>query len=102
MSEADRDRAAASDADGADSSGGIPTDTRGAGAGGVGSVSGVSGVGTIGTSFGVAGNIPEPPGVEEEPVVIENEDDPDAIAHRGERRGRIAPDGVGPEVLPPS
>ena len=101
MSEADRDRAAASGADGADSSGGIPTDTRGEG--GVGSVSGVSGVGTIGTSFGVAGNIPEPPGVEEEPVVIENEDDPDSIAHRGESDDDPPrATGVGPEVRPPS
>jgi hypothetical protein len=78
----------------------VPTDTRGDG--GIGTADGVSWVGLVGTSFGVSGNVPEPPGVDEEPVTIENEDDPDAIAHRGERRGRIAPDGVGPEVLPPS
>jgi hypothetical protein len=80
---------------------GIPTETRGDG--GVGSVGGVSGVGIVGTDFGVAGNIPEPPGVDEEPIVIENDDDPDAIAHRGETDddpGRAT--GVGPEVRPPS
>ena len=90
-----------SESDDRDSSGGIPTDTRGEG--GVGSVGGVSGVGAIGTSFGVAGNVPEPPGVEEEPVVIENEDDPDAIAHRGETDDDPGgATGVGPEVRPPS
>ena len=110
MSEADdRGRAAASAADdaetgaadaGADSSG-IPTETRGDG--GVGSVGGVSGVGSIGTDFGVAGNVPEPPGAHKEPVVIENEDDPDAIAHRGETDDDpLGPTGVGPEVRPPS
>lgn len=62
----------------------IPTDTGG---GGIGSVDGVSGVGTVGTDFGIAGNVPEPPGVDEEPVTIEDEDDPDAIAHRGEGGG---------------
>ena len=40
--------------------------------GGLGSAAGgVSGVGTIGADFGVAGNIPEPPGAYEEPVVID-------------------------------
>ena len=82
-------------------SAGIPTDTRSDG--GVGSVDGVSGVGTIGTDFGAAGNVPEPPGVDEEPVTIEDGDDPDAIAHRGETGdASVAPDGVGPEVRPPS
>jgi hypothetical protein len=110
MSEADdRGRAAASGADraepdraepGADGAG-IPTETRGDG--GVGSVGGVSGVGTIGADFGVAGNIPEPPGAYEEPVVIENEDDPDAIAHRGETDDDPpGATGVGPEVRAPS
>jgi len=59
---------------------GIPTDARGGG-GGVGSVEGVAGVGIVSTSFGAPGNVPEPPGVEEEPVTMEDEDDPDAIAH---------------------
>ena len=110
MSEADdRGRAAASGADraepepaerGADTAG-IPTETRGDG--GVGSVGGVSGVGTIGADFGVAGNIPEPPGAYEEPVVIENEDDPDVIAHRGETDDDPpGATGVGPEVRAPS
>jgi hypothetical protein len=41
--------------------------------------------------------------VEEQPVTIEDEGDPDAIAHRGESGDdTIAPDGVGPEVRPPS
>ena len=67
-----------------------------------GDAAGVSGVGSIGTDFGAAGSVPEPPGVDDEPVTIEN-DDPDAIAHRGETGDdRIAPDGVGPEVRPPS
>jgi hypothetical protein len=110
MSEADdRARGAASAADGGETDAadpgadsiGIPTETRGDG--GVGSVGGVSGVGTIGADFGVAGNIPEPPGAYEEPVVIENEDDPDAIAHRGETDDDpLGPTGVGPEVRPPS
>jgi hypothetical protein len=79
----------------------IPTDTRGDG--GIGTVDGVSGVGMVGTDFGIGGNVPEPPGVDEQPVVIEDPDDPDAIAHRGEsRRDSIGPDGVGPEVRPPS
>lgn len=79
----------------------VPTDTRGGS--GIGSAAGVSGIGSVGTDFGAAGNVPEPPGVDEEPVTIENDDDPDAIAHRGETGSdRIAPDGVGPEVRPPS
>jgi hypothetical protein len=83
------------------SAGGIPTDTRGDG--GVGSVEGVSGIGSIGTDFGAAGIVPEPAGVEEQPVTIEDDDDPDAIAHRGESDDdSVAPDGVGPEVRPPS
>ncbi|WP_173923300.1 hypothetical protein [Agromyces sp. Marseille-P2726] len=82
-------------------SAGIPTDTRSDG--GVGSVGGVSGVGLVGTDFGIAGNVPEPPGVDEEPVMIEDADDPDAMAHRGESGDdSISPSGVGPEVRPPS
>jgi hypothetical protein len=81
--------------------GGIPTDTRSDG--GVGSVGGVSGVGLVGTDFGIAGNVPEPPGVDEEPVTIEDADDPDAIAHRGESGDdSVRPTGVGPEARPPS
>lgn len=87
--------------DARESAGGVPTDTRGDG--GVGSVEGVSGIGSIGTDFGAAGIVPEPAGVEEQPVTIEDDDDPDAIAHRGEPgNDSIAPDGVGPEVRPPS
>ncbi|MFD4421366.1 hypothetical protein ACFWN7_07665 [Agromyces sp. NPDC058484] len=70
---------------------------------GIGSVDGVSGIGSVGTDFGVAGSIPEPPGVDEEPVTLEDGDDPDAIAHRGESgEASIRPDGVGPEVRPAS
>jgi hypothetical protein len=85
-------------------SGTIPTDTRSGS--GVGSVAGVAGVGAVGTSFGAGGSVPEPPGAGIEPVTIEDDDDPDAIAHRGETAttggDTVAPDGVGPEVRPPS
>jgi len=82
-------------------SGTVPTDTRGGS--GIGSVAGVAGVGAVGTSFGAGASIPEPPGADMEPVTMEDDDDPDAIAHRGNGGDdRIAPDGVGPEVLPPS
>ncbi|HET8780349.1 MAG TPA: hypothetical protein VFM66_09770 [Agromyces sp.] len=85
----------------ASGSGTIPTDTRGES--GVGSMAGVAGVGAVGTSFGAGGNVPEPPGADVEPVTIEDDDDPDAIAHRGETGDdTIAPGGVGPEVRPPS
>ncbi|WP_448006228.1 hypothetical protein [Agromyces bauzanensis] len=70
------------DAERAGDGGTVPTDTEGGP--GIRSVGGVSGVGAIGTDFGIAGNVPEPPGVDEEPVTIEDADDPDAIAHRGE------------------
>lgn len=103
MSDADERRQDADETarEGADQSAGIPTDTRGEG--GVGSVEGVSGIGSIGTDFGAAGIVPEPAGVDEQPVTIEDDDDPDAIAHRGESGDdSIAPDGVGPEVRPPS
>ncbi len=95
----DRDR---DDAAGAAShSGTIPTDTRGAS--GIGSVAGVAGVGAVGTSFGAGANIPEPPGADLDPVTMEDDDDPDAIAHRDDSgEDAIAPDGVGPEVRPPS
>jgi hypothetical protein len=89
-------------------SGGVPSETRGGSdaarvESGVGSVGGVSGVGSIGTDFGIAGSVPEPPGAAEEPVTLEDDDDPDALAHRGESgTDSIAPDGVGPEVRPPS
>ena len=85
----------------ASGSGTIPTDTRGSS--GIGSVAGVAGVGAVGTSFGAGSNVPEPPGVDMEPVTMEDDDDPDAIAHRGDTGDdTIAPDGVGPEVRPPS
>jgi hypothetical protein len=100
MSDADERKQDAREGAGG-SAGGIPTDTRGDG--GVGSVEGVSGIGSIGTDFGAAGIVPEPAGVEEQPITIEDEDDPDAIAHRGETGDdSVAPDGVGPEVRPPS
>ena len=79
----------------------IPTDTRGdvdfdrAG--------GFPGIASIGTDFGAAALVPESPGVDGQPITIEDDDDPDAIAHRGETGDdSIAPDGVGPEVRPPS
>lgn len=82
----------------------IPTDTGDDALDpGIGSVGGASGVGLVGPDFGVAGNVPEPPGVDEEPVTIEDADDPDAIAHRG-AVGDVPErsEGVGPEVRPPS
>lgn len=97
----DRDRDPDDAAVEASQSGTIPTDTRSGS--GIGSVAGVAGVGAVGTSFGVGANIPEPPGADMEPVTMEDDDDPDAIAHRGESGDdTIAPDGVGPEVRPPS
>lgn len=80
----------------------IPTDTRGDA--GIDRAGGFPGVGSIGTDFGAAALVPDAPGVaEEQPVTIEDDDDPDAIAHRGESGDdTIAPDGVGPEVRPPS
>ncbi|HEY6799133.1 MAG TPA: hypothetical protein VI121_00690 [Agromyces sp.] len=85
----------------ASGSGTVPTDTRGGS--GIGSVAGVAGVGAVGTSFGAGASIPEPPGAGMEPVTMEDDEDPDAIAHRGDAGDdRIAPGGVGPEVLPPS
>jgi hypothetical protein len=68
----------------------IPTDTRGEG--GIGSVSGVAGVGSVGTDFGIAGNVPEPPGVDEELVTMEDEsEDADAVADRDEPDDGITP-----------
>lgn len=97
----DRDRDRDDAAVEARPSGTIPTDPRGGS--GIGSVAGVAGVGAVGTSFGAGGSIPEPPGADMEPVTMEDDDDSDAIAHRGESGDdTIAPDGVGPEVRPPS
>lgn len=60
----------------------IPTDTGGDPGRDpdIGSIDGASGVGLVGADFGIAGNVPEPPGVDEEPVTIEEPDagDPDA------------------------
>ncbi|MDQ0576709.1 hypothetical protein [Agromyces albus] len=79
----------------------IPTDTRGDA--GIDRAGGFPGVGSIGTDFGAAALVPESLGVDEQSVTIEDDDDPDAIAHRSDSDDdTIAPDGVGPEVRPPS
>lgn len=58
---------------GESNSGTIPTDT--AGDSGIGTLDGVSGMGSVGPDFGIAGNVPEPPGADEEAVVFEDEDE---------------------------
>jgi hypothetical protein len=52
----------------------------------------VAGVGSVGTDFGIAGNVPEPPGVDEELVTMEDEsEDADAVADRDESDDGITP-----------
>lgn len=63
---------------GVSNSGTIPTDT--AGDSGIGTVDGVSGMGSVGPDFGIAGNVPEPPGADEKPAVFEDDDDTDEPA----------------------
>ena len=57
---------------GVSNSGTLPTDT--AGDSGIGTLDGVSGMGSVGPDFGIAGNVPEPPGADEEAVVLEEDD----------------------------
>lgn len=60
---------------GVSNSGTIPTDTSGDS--GIGTVDGVSGMGSVGPDFGIAGNVPEPPGADEEAAVFADDDESD-------------------------
>ena len=83
----------------------VPPDDTGAHteSGAVGGLAGMGSVGAASEDMGAAdGTSPE----DEQPVTIEDDDDPDALAHRGDAGGlaggTVGPNDVGPEMGQPS